>query len=53
MARQRGVTVGHVVGNDYVVEGGLKACDRLIVSGIQKIADGAPVRATDRAPGKS
>lgn len=53
VARQRGVTVGHVVGNDYVVHGGLKAGDKLIVSGIQKIADGAPVRATERAAATS
>jgi RND family efflux transporter MFP subunit len=44
VARQRPVQVGDVVGNDYVVTGGLKAGDRLIVSGIQKIGDGAPVR---------
>ena len=45
VARQRPVQVGDVLGNDYVVRGGLKAGDRLIVGGIQKIADGAPVKA--------
>jgi RND family efflux transporter MFP subunit len=45
VARQRPVTVGDLQGNDYVVKGGLKAGDQLIVSGIQKIADGAPVKA--------
>ena len=44
VARQRAVQVGSLEGNDYVVTGGLKPGDRLIVSGIQKIADGAPVR---------
>jgi RND family efflux transporter MFP subunit len=53
VAHQRGVKLGPVVGNDYVVVGGLKAGDKLIVSGIQKVADGAPVRATERAAGKS
>lgn len=43
VARQRTVTLGRVVGNEYVVLGGLKAGDRLIVSGIQKIGDGAPI----------
>ena len=43
VARQRPLTVGSVVGNDYVVRSGLKEGDRLIVSGIQKIGDGAPV----------
>ena len=45
VARQHPVQVGDVHGNDYVVKGGLKAGDRLIVAGIQKIADGAPVKA--------
>jgi RND family efflux transporter MFP subunit len=53
VAHQRGVKLGPVKGNDYVVESGLKAGDKLIVSGIQKVADGAPVRATERAAGKS
>jgi RND family efflux transporter MFP subunit len=43
VARQRQVVVGAVVGNDYVVQSGLKAGDQLIVGGIQKIGDGAPV----------
>lgn len=45
VARQRPLEVGDMQGNDYVVTGGLKAGDQLIVSGIQKIADGAPVKA--------
>jgi RND family efflux transporter MFP subunit len=44
VARQHPVQIGEVLGNDYVVLGGLKAGDRLIVGGIQKIGDGAPVR---------
>jgi len=43
VARQRAVEPGPVVGNDYVVKSGLKPGDRLIVSGVQKIGDGAPV----------
>ena len=50
VARQRGVRLGAVVGNAYVVESGLKVGDRLIVSGIQKIVDGAPVNVTESAP---
>jgi RND family efflux transporter MFP subunit len=46
VARQRAVTLGPVVGNDYVVLTGLKAGEKLIVSGIQKIGDGAPVAAS-------
>ena len=43
VARQKPVTLGDVVGDDYVVRGGLQAGDRVIVSNIQKIRDGAPV----------
>ena len=46
VARQRAVELGPVVGNDYVVLGGLKEGEQLIVSGIQKIGDGMPVAAT-------
>lgn len=43
IARQRAVQLGPVVGNDYVVLGGLKEGEELIVSGVQKIGDGMPV----------
>jgi RND family efflux transporter MFP subunit len=44
VARQRPIDVGDLMGNDYVVKSGLSPGDRLIVSGIQKIGDGAPVK---------
>ncbi len=44
VARQRPVVLGEVLGNDYVARSGLKPGERLIVSGIQKIGDGAPVK---------
>jgi RND family efflux transporter MFP subunit len=44
VARQRAVEAGPMVGNDYVVKSGLKAGETLIVSGVQKIRDGAPVK---------
>jgi RND family efflux transporter MFP subunit len=43
VAHQQPVTLGQVVGNDYVVVDGLKAGVQLIVAGIQKIGEGAPV----------
>ncbi len=46
VAHQRAVTLGPVVGNDYLVLTGLKPGEKLIVSGIQKIGDGAPVQPT-------
>jgi RND family efflux transporter MFP subunit len=42
-ARQRVITVGDTVGNDYAVESGLKNGDMVIVSGLQFLMDGAPV----------
>jgi RND family efflux transporter MFP subunit len=43
VARQRPIQVGPIVGNDYVLLGGIQANDRLVVSGVQKLADGAPI----------
>jgi RND family efflux transporter MFP subunit len=50
VAKQRALTVGPVLGNDYVLLSGLKEGERLIVSGIQKIGDGMPVMATPAKP---
>lgn len=44
VARQRPVTVGEVIGEDYVVQIGLKPGERVIVSNLQKLGDGAPVK---------
>jgi RND family efflux transporter MFP subunit len=49
IARQRVVRPGPLVDNDYVIESGLKPGERLIVSGVQRIADGAPVKVTPAA----
>lgn len=43
VAHQRAVEPGALVGNDYVVNSGLKPGDKLIISGVQKIRDGSPV----------
>ena len=43
VARQRTVDLGKVVGNDYLLKSGLAAGERLIVSGVQRVRDGAPV----------
>ena len=42
-AKQKPVQLGEIVGNDYVVQSGLVPGEQLIVSGLQKIRDGAPV----------
>jgi RND family efflux transporter MFP subunit len=44
IAKQRPITLGDTVGNDYSVSGGLQNGDKVIVSGTQVLADGAPVQ---------
>ena len=43
VARQKMLHVGEMIGNDYVVLGGINAGDKVIVSGIQFLTDGAAV----------
>lgn len=43
VARQRVVKVGPIVGDDYPVLEGLKPGDKVVVSGAQKLVDGAPI----------
>jgi len=44
VARQKPLRLGEIVGNDYVVLDGIVPGDRVIVSGTQMLADGAPVK---------
>ena len=44
VARQKPITVGPVIVDNYVVLRGLTAGDRVIVSNVQKIGDGAPIK---------
>jgi membrane fusion protein (multidrug efflux system) len=46
---QRQVDVSRAVGNRWLVDQGLQAGDRLIVSGLQKIQPGMPVQAVETA----
>ena len=43
VAKQKPVQLGDIIGNNYVVLGGLQPGEQLIASGLQKIRDGAPV----------
>jgi RND family efflux transporter MFP subunit len=52
VARQRAVEPGTIVGNDYVVKSGLRKGERLIVSGVQKIGDGMPVKVQPAGEGR-
>jgi RND family efflux transporter MFP subunit len=44
-AHQRAIKVGQIAGDRYAVLDGLKPGDRVVVSGAQKLVDGAPVQA--------
>jgi len=44
VARQRPIKVGPIVGDSYQVTDGVKAGERIVVSGAQKLADGAPIQ---------
>jgi RND family efflux transporter MFP subunit len=44
VARQKPVTLGDLVRDEYVVTGGLNAGERVIVTNLQKLGDGAPVK---------
>jgi RND family efflux transporter MFP subunit len=43
VAKQRPLTIGQTVGNDFEVQDGIKPGDKVIVSGTQFLLDGAPV----------
>jgi RND family efflux transporter MFP subunit len=43
VAKQRAIKVGPIAGDSYSVLDGLKAGDRVVVSGAQKLADNAPI----------
>jgi len=43
VAKQKPVQLGEIIGNEYVVQSGLQPGEQLIVGGLQKIRDGAPV----------
>jgi RND family efflux transporter MFP subunit len=46
VARQEQIQVGDILGNNYVITGGVKPGDHIITSGFQFLVDGAPVKET-------
>lgn len=44
VAEQRLVSLGEIVGNDVIVKTGVQPNERIVVSGVQKLANGAPIR---------
>ena len=51
IAKQRAIKVGPITGDNYPVLEGIKPGERVVVSGAQKLADGAPVQDTPAAAG--
>ena len=45
VAKQRAIKVGPISGNNYPVLAGIKPGERVVSSGAQKLADGAPIQA--------
>ncbi|MHB8524596.1 MAG: efflux RND transporter periplasmic adaptor subunit [Candidatus Acidiferrales bacterium] len=50
IARQQQIQVGDIIGNDYIILGGIKPGDHIIVAGFQFLADGMPVKETPAGP---
>jgi len=50
VAHQRAIKVGSIVGDTYPVLDGLKSGDKVVISGGQKLVDGAPVAPAPDAP---
>ncbi|MCC7417305.1 MAG: efflux RND transporter periplasmic adaptor subunit [Acidobacteria bacterium] len=50
VARQRVLTLGPIVGNDYPVVAGLEPGVRIVVSGAQKLFEGAPIAEAPAGP---
>jgi membrane fusion protein, multidrug efflux system len=46
-AQMRPVDVGEWAGSDWIITGGLKAGERVIIDGVMRIGPGAPVQASD------
>jgi membrane fusion protein (multidrug efflux system) len=51
-AQARPVEVGEWVGSDWIVTGGLKPGERVIIDGVMRIGPGAPVKVADAASPK-
>jgi membrane fusion protein (multidrug efflux system) len=47
---QRSVTVGPRLGSDWLIEEGLKPGERIVVEGLQKVRQGAPVQPSTAPP---
>ena len=47
VAEQKRVVLGDIIGTEQVVESGLSADDKVIIQGLQKVANGQKVNASE------
>jgi len=50
VAKLRPVSLGELIGGNYVVQSGVKAGEKIVTSGVQKIQDGVPVVEAQEQP---
>jgi len=53
VAKQRPITVGAIVGDNYAVLDGIKPGERVVTAGAQKLADGLPIQEAPAPAGSS
>ena len=53
VARQKPVTLGDIVDNSYLVKSGLQGSDKIVVSDVQNLYDGAIIAPKTSAPENS
>jgi RND family efflux transporter MFP subunit len=51
-AKQRAIQVGPIVGQSYPIVAGIKPGERVVTSGAQKLADGAPIQPASGEPAR-
>jgi RND family efflux transporter MFP subunit len=50
VAKQRAIAVGPIAGQNYPILSGVKPGERVVTSGAQKLADGAPIQPANQNP---
>jgi RND family efflux transporter MFP subunit len=50
VAKQRAIAVGPIAGQNYPILSGIKPGERVVTSGAQKLADGAPIQPANQNP---
>src|SRR5262249_12563728 len=53
VAKQRPISVGPIAGQNYPILDGIKPGERVVTSGVQKLADGAPIQPANQNPNQN